>query len=147
MGTKAMYYRWMVSNPDTGELALDEDGNKIIESVGPLAADGDWPARYAARGLSLQPPSDEPPAPDASEWRELFAEYLEDGFTLEDARLFLEELTAEEEDDEEVDLEDMKRADLNALAASLGVENPDKLQNKDAVIAAIQEKKAAQSGA
>jgi hypothetical protein len=37
----------------------------------------------------------------------------------------------------------MKRSELNALAAELGIEDPDKLANKGAVIAAIEEARAA----
>lgn len=40
-----------------------------------------------------------------------------------------------------VDLTAMKRAELNAMAADLGIEDADKLPNKDAVIAAIDAKK------
>ncbi len=39
----------------------------------------------------------------------------------------------------ESDLEEMSRAQLNAYAAELGIEAPDKLPNKAAVVAAIEE--------
>lgn len=41
-------------------------------------------------------------------------------------------------------LESLPRAELDARAQALGVENPDKLPNKDAVVAAIRDKESNQ---
>lgn len=46
-----------------------------------------------------------------------------------------------EEGTESEDLAEMKRADLNNVASDLGVEYPEKMANKDEVIAAINEKR------
>jgi hypothetical protein len=44
--------------------------------------------------------------------------------------------------DKPEDLASLKRADLNTLAAELGIENPEKLKNKPAVIEAIEQARA-----
>lgn len=50
-----------------------------------------------------------------------------------------------EEGTQDEDLAEMKRADLNNVASDLGVEFPEKLANKDEVIAAINEKRGSAS--
>lgn len=93
MGEKSYYYRWQLADPATGDLALDEDGSPIVERIGPLPSDGDWPSRYGLRGLHLQPPGEI--SEDA--WRGLWTDVLEEGFTLDDARRFIEDaLTLDE---------------------------------------------------
>lgn len=48
-----------------------------------------------------------------------------------------------EEGTQSEDLMEMKRSDLNNVASDLGVEFPDKLPNKEAVVAAINDKRSA----
>ena len=60
-----------------------------IEECGPFPSDGEWPAKYAARGFFLVPPGSEN-AETSNPWRDLFAPYFEtDDFTLEDAEALL----------------------------------------------------------
>lgn len=134
MASKAFYYRFQVADHATGELVRDADGNAVVETVGPLASDGDWPSIYARRGLFLQPPGSEPESPSDA-WHDLWADVLEEGYTLDDARAWLEEALTEPE---ERDLGELTREQLNEQARALGVNEPEKLQNKGEVIAAIE---------
>lgn len=87
---KAYYYKETVN----------EDGEPVTERVGPLPSGGDWPSQYAARGLFLRPPS-ETAGEDAGggAWRGLWADVLQEGFTLDDARQWLQDAISDEPED------------------------------------------------
>ena len=47
--------------------------------VGPLPSDGEWPSKYASRGLSLEPPENAPEPPEPSLGRATMKELRELG--------------------------------------------------------------------
>lgn len=165
MSTKAYYYRLQVADPDTGELVRDEDGKAIVERVGPLPADGEWPANYAARGLFLQPPreeGEEAPAPivERSYCPDENCEFSEgwdptpdgyEGFTDEELVEHARELHSSDvyrglekgdiaylEHVEPVNLKNKTRPELNEYAASVGIHKPEDYPNIGALIEAIE---------
>lgn len=121
------------------------------ERVGPWPASGQWPATYAARGFTLEPPGSAPE--DEPELFDCLIEGCAAGSFANGAELAAHALEAHgadvlrnlatgelvyEEHVEELELRSMTRPELDAHAREHGIEAPEKLPNKEAVIAAIE---------